>query len=853
MRPTRSRADLIRCLHHQGERGLQQGAAAAGYVGITPEPEDRILEPPTVVFQVRPAQTNTAPDQGDPPAVLYAVTAQENLPPEQSITEKPAWFERAMPLQRDEAAAKTALAAPEKLALMRNARLWPFIRQVLGAQRDTSALNMGKIVRQLSQGRVLSQLPYRQASGWALRVHVVLDMSPRLTPFWTDFNQLCARIQRFYGQAGLSIWVFEHGPMGPCRLWRQSHYYAAYPMPAVGVPVLVLSDLGCYAPSATAGREWLARGRQWRRAGCAVVALSPCPPRLWQDPVCALFNAVCWDKNTHLPRAISAPRVCPKVAEPVSQGVHDLLTILSPAIRIEPELLRAARAVLAKPTADVGSEGEAWLHADMQASVLCLTYSAEASQRYRAAFSQLGHAEQQRALDLIQQQHAHLSEAVLVEEAVTAQVLMGQAPDEAFIQRAVKTLDEATFPAFERWAKRLIERQCRAAWAHSDALAALYAMTYKKALQAGDKTLPAGLSRQRIAWVLDADESITPYEVWQRGEALILLPPQAQTAGDWQTGSRLGCIDVARGCEVQQAGAPALSITVQPGRRLALPKTRMTLTGAHTQLTLSEMQKPTWASALGQDAYGFFAECRLNAVRQRLRWIAPGTFLMGSPDSEANRHEHERQHTVTLTHGYWLADTQCTQALWQAVMGQNPSQFNGEQHPVERVSWEDVQTFLDKTEQLCPGLALRLPSEAEWEYACRAETLTPFSWGQQITSEQVNFDGNHPYAGAEKSAYREETVAVQSLPVNPWGVYEMHGNVMEWCADWYGAYAGRAESNPAGSETGKSRVVRGGSWFDDAHDARSAYRIRISPGFRYDSLGFRFARDPSPQDPAASQ
>ncbi|CAG1021730.1 Formylglycine-generating enzyme [Patescibacteria group bacterium] len=248
-----------------------------------------------------------------------------------------------------------------------------------------------------------------------------------------------------------------------------------------------------------------------------------------------------------------------------------------------------------------------------------------------------------------------------------------------------------------------------------------------------------------------------------------------------------------------------------------------------------------WATAFGEDEYGLWIELTVNNVKQVFRWIEAGTFLMGSPEDEPERLERETQHQVTLTHGYWLAETACTQALWQAVMGNNPAEFKGENNPVEKVSWLDTQTFLDKLNQLIPNLNARLPTEAEWEYACRAGTTTPFSFGENITPEQVNYDGNYPYNGAEKGLYRGKTVAVKSLPPNDWGLYEMHGNVWEWCDDWFGDYPNQAVTNPTGATEGISRVLRGGSWFDFAGGARSAVRSGNDPGYRNLLIGFRFA------------
>jgi sulfatase modifying factor 1 len=261
---------------------------------------------------------------------------------------------------------------------------------------------------------------------------------------------------------------------------------------------------------------------------------------------------------------------------------------------------------------------------------------------------------------------------------------------------------------------------------------------------------------------------------------------------------------------------------------------------------------PPWAVAWGDDHYGLWAEAEFGGAEamivQRLRWIAPGDFLMGSPRAEqgAQAREHP-QHQVFISNGYWLADTACTQALWLAVMGNNPSHFQESidlQHPVEQVSWLDVQQFLRKLS--LPGAQASLPTEAEWEYACRAGTTTPFSFGENISTAQVNFDGNHPYADAKKGEYRKCTVAVRALPANPWGLYQMHGNLWEWCADTRREYTLVAQSDPGLEEAltpvenEDLRAVRGGCWVDFALSARSAYRSQFVPDGRLDRLGFRF-------------
>ncbi len=250
----------------------------------------------------------------------------------------------------------------------------------------------------------------------------------------------------------------------------------------------------------------------------------------------------------------------------------------------------------------------------------------------------------------------------------------------------------------------------------------------------------------------------------------------------------------------------------------------------------------SWASDWGQDRYGLWMGLIIGDVRQVFRWIPPGRFMMGSPSKEAERLDGEVQHEVVLSEGFWLADTSVTQALWEVVMDKTPSKYGGAERPVEQVSWVEVMPFITRFNERIAGLGLRLPTEAEWEYACRAGTQTPFWFGANITTDQVNYDGNHPYAGGEKGEDRQETVEVKALPCNGWGLYQMHGNVWEWCDDWYGEYPVESVTDPQGPESGGRRVLRGGSWYYFGGNARSARRNFYTPDYRDFDTGFRLAR-----------
>ncbi len=261
----------------------------------------------------------------------------------------------------------------------------------------------------------------------------------------------------------------------------------------------------------------------------------------------------------------------------------------------------------------------------------------------------------------------------------------------------------------------------------------------------------------------------------------------------------------------------------------------------------------------------------LGGVTIEMVEIPGGEFMMGTTDAEVEqvRKEYERygstaenvkkwslwetpQHKVRVS-PFYMGKYQVTQAEWRAVaalskvnrdLEPDPSNFKGDRLPVESVSWEDAVEFCERLSK-ATGKKYRLPTEAEWEYASRAGTTTPFAFGETITSEWVNYDGNYPYANAPKGEYREKTTSVGSLGVaNGFGLYDMHGNVWEWCMDWFSEsyYRESTSDDPTGPTTGSDRVLRGGGWGSDARGCRSAARNRLTPTYRADILGFRLMR-----------
>ena len=221
-------------------------------------------------------------------------------------------------------------------------------------------------------------------------------------------------------------------------------------------------------------------------------------------------------------------------------------------------------------------------------------------------------------------------------------------------------------------------------------------------------------------------------------------------------------------------------------------------------------------------------------VRLEMALIPAGTFMMGSPASEKGRNTYETQHEVTLTNPYYMGKYEVTQEQYESVMGSNPSsKTKGTKLPVTDVSWEDCQEFIKKLNAKTDG-GYRLPTEAEWEYACRTGTSTAYSFGAKITPKDANYDDSKI----------EKAVAVGSYQPNAFGLYDMHGNVWEWCEDWYADYPAGAVTDPKGAATGKVRVLRGGSFNVVESINRSSYRGYYSPTLRYLNNGFRLARTP---------
>ena len=286
--------------------------------------------------------------------------------------------------------------------------------------------------------------------------------------------------------------------------------------------------------------------------------------------------------------------------------------------------------------------------------------------------------------------------------------------------------------------------------------------------------------------------------------------------------------DAAGAAEVQRQQDAVRAAAEQRSRELA---------GRESQAVTGRMHSP-----------GERVVINVKGVAVAFHWIPDGMAMIGSPPGEWCNGVGESQFEARFSRGFWMQETEVTQELYLAVMGRNPSKFTGDvRRPVENVSWRDARAFMEVLNRLVPGGGFRLPREAEWEYAARAGGREPFGFATPDYNK-ANCSGTVPSLDGFAWYYVNAggtTHPVGAKQANAWGLYDMHGNVMEWCEDWYGPYPESSARDWTGSQKGKSRVLRGGCWSSSASSTSAAARYRQHPSNRFNIFGFRCARDAS--------
>lgn len=744
---------------------------------------------------------------------------------------------------------RSLFATPKTPPLAAWSRLWPVLRDalqtaVVGCEPDVPAL-----VRAWGRGEVVRRVPRIPRRGWAPRASVWVDRSARLVPFWSDQSDVCRLLRRACGRTGLDVRLLDRSSQA--RAMARGGDLLAGLRPDPMIPVLVLGDLGTYG-SPIERAAWLRTARRLRRAGARVAALVPSPEARWEPAVAKAWSAVSWERGRQGRVAVS--RQEPRFWE---ERAERLLALVSPALLVQPGLLRALRRLLPSWEADAATEADVWSHAEVRvADATGLLLHAEAAERRRKEFvSGVDAGLKDRIAEQIRDWHGGMPKELLRAETLVWHALApegGVSPGDledalGFAARLAETAragqgESALAAGVQRYGRVLLAGMPAAIYDAVPSLKIVWASAFQGV---SGVAVPPGLDVRSLYAELARAGEPRWWAVRQVGSRLVFSP---SAGGGWPSqesgpGSPVAWLLAARPeLSVKRGrGDSATQLVLERGLSIPLARAEsMVLRADCSEVTVNPWMREPWAVAAGRDRYGLWADALIMGLSLRFRWIPPGRFRMGSPESEDGRFDDEGpQHKVIWTTGRWLADAPVTQALWEAVMGKNPSRFSGHDRPVEEVSWDECKVFLGRLEKLAPGLAARMPTEAEWEHACRAGTETA-TWLGEDASLRDTIGWSRGNAGGEKHP-------VRSKDPNPLGLYDMLGNVYEWCDDVSKDYSADDLVDPrAVASAGSGRVIRGGSCFDDAGFLRAAGRYARLPGYSYDYLGFRLARGQKP-------
>ena len=840
-------ADLIRLLACAGDAEFDRLARAFGY---SPGPEAESVANLALAGLPLPSPMLTA---SGGPATEPDIKASPLL-------ETPFWYLASLEPVGDDIARRISRAddgptelppwltdpvrQPEPAELAAWRELVPVLRGSLAAPAETRMPDVAKIVGQICSARACSRLPKRKRRRWGQSVTVIEDRSDRLIPYWQDQARVAACLSRLYPRQMFRHGLIWEGLDSPLPADPDATRGGFWP-PQEGGSVVVLGDLGgLAADGGDLARHWAGWGAQLRDLGGRGLALTPVPAAAHAPAVGAVWDILAWERSLGFFGQAA-----------LGELALQLLSALSLASRIEPGLLREVRLRLGLPAA---VESLVWQSAGLSSrSSVAATLRADAAQSLRERFQALPADTQRSVL-----QSLHRWRGGLPREVWFAEI---QGLPKPLRERLPYAEDaESADGYFAALGRRLHGTGGTAAPA---GLLAWYRFVAPRLRPGHENDGELGVHFQRLYRAAFAESRHAPGLPGY--DPALVGPDDGKPPRRYRIDQFAGELAISPFDPLQVSAAcysPLAIVASVSGEIKIEPQTDSVFETESVSNDFWETgEPPPWADDWGRDEHGAwvtFSVMGKDGLRasQKMRWIEPGSFLMGSPETEAERFGNEGpQHEVHIQRGYWLFDTACTQALWQSVMNSNPSRYKGANRPVEYVSWYDAQQFMLALNQRLPGLDLGLPSETQWEYACRAGTQTPFSFGGNITPEQVNYNGTLPYAGGERAKYRQETVPVKNLPVNSWGLYEMHGNVWEWVQDeWHVDYTnapmdGRVwdiVKNPQGMARAIDRVLRGGSWRNSARGCRSAFRHHGQPDDRDGSLGFRArvqGREPSQQ------
>jgi len=706
------------------------------------------------------------------------------------------------------------------------------LRRLTEMKRAGREVDIDRLVDEISRGRQPQVVPRKMHRAWGAGLHVITDLSRRLVPYKIDQGILCRSMQRLLNKSDATFASVGEHHKTPRTYWPEQ---AAVPWstPHEGATVLVLGDLGALAEGdVDVRRRWLEFGNQLANERVQRIALVPCLPDEIPHELKLRWTIVSWERL----RAGAARYT------PVEQQarVDRLVALLTLAIAVEPQLLRRVRRTLPQCQSDPGIEARVWQHGAFSANN-CegATFDVEQLEPLIAARRRESEETTKAVLECVRRYHAGRYEGAWYGEILA----MGR--------DAQRLLDGSELRRARQWFQA-IERDENPDGQRNE----LYRML--QPFLTGEAESCEPVLQRLFARNFGHDRGTDPTATFDPQ----LLPPDVDDESEayrvaisqWN-----GSFEFTRN-EARRAttlASPIASVNTRTSRlrfdhldRAADTSNRSTgqaFLDYVAQLPLDHLPRPTWATDFGRDEFGLYADLQVTSTvsakrgkaTQRLRLIPPGTFRMGSPSNEHGRFDNEGpQHQVTISEAFWLFDSPCTQAFWHAVTGIAPSQFKGNDRPVESVSWQDVQQFMERLTEQTTGMDVQLPTEAQWEYACRAgSTTATYAGDLHIEKDRApELEGIAWYWGNR----RDGTQPVKQKQPNDWGLYDTLGNVWEWCHDGLRPYAPDAVTDPVGPKGASAdRVIRGGSSNRDARRIRAASRVAFSPVYRYLDLGFR--------------
>ena len=840
-----NRADLLRWYQHHEDKNdsWQDTVTPLGYEYHPPiklshsdnkalaEEEGALIEP-----LEEPKDNNKEAPVEENPQHYYYLSQREPYADEDPL---PKDLQGYTPLSKDELRAVEKGNPIPYQSITHKHRLSPFVETNLRQQRGNKT-DINRLIRLIAQQKPLQTIPTKPRILPVGRVTVLLDLCDRLLPFWRDSYQVCKIIQQKQGKFGQDIRVInEH------RITDDYHRYDDFikkqhcPQSWQSIPaqsaVFIISDAGQLSDNNSDIRQqWLTLLQGLNKRGIQPIIIAPIAAEQQCPLVQSLSHQVLWHKHSFY-----RPQKRIDNQHEHQQKVARIIAFLSLSPHSEPELLRAIiSTVLGAETS--GIEADVFLHTDIQWGYHSINVRLEKREHYQQQLKSESAQIQKQVLMLIKQHHIGQFPAVWYEAVLEAEHIVNfpldeiadsKAAKEYMTRLAVTGMGDRYHQGLNSYFIRHLERSSQQQKeCHKTGFSAVY---YALSLHKKGQSVPDEYDAATVQRCLRQAGTSQSWHIVQIGEQLLIQAQQAQGNG-MQYGKVLASFDTLYHTVSIDQQIYALDST-QPiflAQQKDSPEPSFTLDTGNEKITLASLRKPSWADSISQgqehlianlhfadktypmmpsqqygeptndshnkwellsplstvgfDEYGLFATLKIKNVSQRFRWIEPGTFIMGSPENEQGRYSDETQHPVTLTQGFWMADTAVTQAFWQAVMGDNPSKSQqgkkAQENPVETVSWDDCQQFIEQLKKHFNLLNCGLPTEAQWEYACRAGTQTAFNFEGELDLDNVNYSGIFDKKGWDDKAL-QRTAAVKSYPCNAWGLYEMHGNVWEWCQD----------------------------------------------------------------------